>query len=153
MMGTLGVWQWLILALAAEITLSLATTSLIVLLLRFLPEGRARAIVILFPYSLLFCRRLLKNPAVPRRARIVLGSGLLYAASPITLIPDFVPVIGKLDNILAVVIAIRVSVALVPVPVLIDAWPGERDQLRTLVGRRIPIADETSGHDRVPART
>jgi hypothetical protein len=50
-------------------------------------------------------------------------------------------VIGKLDNVLAVVIAIRLSVALIPVPVLIEAWPGERGQLRMLAGRRIPMEE------------
>jgi uncharacterized membrane protein YkvA (DUF1232 family) len=128
---------------AAAIVLSLAASATIALLLRFLPKGRARSLVILLPYTLLFCRRLLTHRAVPWRARVTLSSGLLYAASPVTLVPDFIPVIGKLDNVLAVVIAIRLSVALIPVPVLIEAWPGERGQLRMLAGRRIPMEEGT----------
>jgi uncharacterized membrane protein YkvA (DUF1232 family) len=132
------IWSWLVVAAAAAILLSLAASATIALLLKVLPEGRARAMVILLPHTLVFCRRLLTNPAVPWRARIVLGSGLLYAASPITLVPDFIPVIGKLDNVFALIVAIRLSVALIPVPVLIAAWPGEPGQLRPLVGRRLP---------------
>ena len=139
----MGVWGWLLAAAAAAIVLSLAASASIAVLLRFLPEGRARSWVILLPYTLVFCRRLLTNRAVPWRARVTLSAGLLYAASPVTLVPDFIPVIGKLDNVLAVVIAIRLSVALIPVPVLIEAWPGERGQLRMLAGRRIPTEEET----------
>jgi uncharacterized membrane protein YkvA (DUF1232 family) len=135
---TSALLSWLLVAAAAAIILSLAASAVIALLLRFLPEGRARTLVMLFPYTLVFCRRLLAHRSVPWRARVVLTSGLLYAASPITLVPDFIPVIGKLDNVLAVVIAIRLSVAFIPVPVLIEAWPGERGQLRMLAGARIP---------------
>jgi uncharacterized membrane protein YkvA (DUF1232 family) len=136
-----GAWGWLLAAAAAAILLSVFASAAIALLLRFLPEGRARSLVILLPYTLLFCRRLLGHREVPWRARVTLSGGLLYAASPVTLVPDFIPVIGKLDNVLAVVIAIRLSVALIPVPVLIEAWPGERGQLRMLAGRRIPMEE------------
>jgi uncharacterized membrane protein YkvA (DUF1232 family) len=138
-----ALWSWLLAAAAAAIILSLAASAIVALLIKVLPEGRARTLVILFPYTLVFCRRLLTDRAVPWRARIVLGAGLLYAASPITLVPDFIPVIGKLDNVLAVVIAIRLSVALIPVPVLTEAWPGDRGQLRLLAGRRIPKEEAT----------
>jgi hypothetical protein len=99
------IWSWLVVAAAAAILLSLAASATIALLLKVLPEGRARAMVILLPH---------------------------------TLVPDFIPVIGKLDNVFAVIVAIRLSVALIPVPVLIAAWPGEPGQLRLLVGRRLP---------------
>lgn len=139
-MGVQGVWGWLMVAAAAAVLLSLAAAGVTALLLRLLPKGRSRAIVILLPHTLIFCRRLLTNHAVPWRARFVVGGGLLYAASPITLVPDFIPVIGKLDNILALIVAIRLSVRLIPLPILIEAWPGEQRQLRLLVGRRLTKA-------------
>jgi uncharacterized membrane protein YkvA (DUF1232 family) len=137
-------WSWLIVAAAVAILISLGASGTIALLLKVLPEGRARAMVILLPHTLLFCRSLLTHPAVPWRARFVLGGGLLYAASPITLVPDFVPVIGKLDNVLAIIVAIRLSAALIPGPVLVEAWPGEQQQLRLLVGRRLSKATPMS---------
>ncbi|GAC1664515.1 MAG: DUF1232 domain-containing protein [Candidatus Dormibacteraceae bacterium] len=139
-MGIPGVWGWLIVAAAVAMILSLVASGVVALLLRFLPEGRLRAMVILLPHTLIFCRRLLTHPAVPWRARFVLGCGLLYAASPITLIPDFIPVIGKVDNILVLIVGIRLSAAMIPAPVLIQAWPGEPRQLRLLVGRRLSKA-------------
>jgi uncharacterized membrane protein YkvA (DUF1232 family) len=54
----------------------------------------------------------------------------------VTIIPDFVPVIGKVDNILALVLALRWSSKMIPLPVLVEAWPGKPSQLRLLVGKR-----------------
>jgi hypothetical protein len=62
------IWRWLLVAAAAAIILSLAASATIALLLRVLPEGRARAMVIVLPQTLVFCTRLLTNPAVPWRA-------------------------------------------------------------------------------------
>jgi len=56
--------------------------------------------------------------------------------SPVTIIPDFVPVIGKLDNFLALVLALRWSSKMIPLAVLLEAWPGKRSQLTLLVGKR-----------------
>ena len=111
-------------------------SGLLAALLRILPDGRTRSVVILLPHTLLFCRRLLTHRAVPMRARAILTLGLVYAASPVTLIPDFIPVVGKVDNVLAVVISIRLSMALIPAAVLIECWPGKPEHLRLLVGRR-----------------
>jgi len=124
-------------ALAAATLLSvLAMSGLLAALLRILPEGRTRSIVILLPHTLVFCRRLLTHRAVPMRARVILTLGLVYAASPLTLIPDFIPVLGKVDNVLAVIISIRLSMAFIPAAVLVECWPGKREHLRFLVGRR-----------------
>lgn len=144
--------SWLLLVAAAAVTLSVVASATIALLLKLVPEGRARAIIVLFPYTVTFCRRLLLHPAVPWRARFVISAGLLYAVSPITLVPDFIPVVGKVDNVLAVVIALRLSVTLVPAPVLLEAWPGDRGQLRLLIGRRRLEPAETAGGRRNDAQ-
>jgi len=58
---------------------------------------------------------------------------VLYAVSPITIIPDFVPVIGKVDNVLALLVALRWASKMTPTEVLLEAWPGKPSQLRLLV--------------------
>ncbi|TMD07876.1 MAG: DUF1232 domain-containing protein [Chloroflexi bacterium] len=107
-----------------------------VLLIRVLPEGAARSAISLLPSTLTLFQRLIRSRAVPRRARAILLLGFLYAASPVTIIPDFVPVIGKLDNFLALVLALRWSSKMIPLAVLLEAWPGKRSQLTLLVGKR-----------------
>lgn len=52
-------------------------------------------------------RRLLRDPRVPRRHRAVLFLLLAYLASPIDLIPDFIPVVGHLDDVLVAALALR----------------------------------------------
>src|SRR3989304_4545355 len=50
--------------------------------------------------------RLLKDPRVPRRAKVALGLVAVYLASPVDLIPDFVPGLGYLDDALLVAIVL-----------------------------------------------
>ncbi|HYS29314.1 MAG TPA: DUF1232 domain-containing protein [Candidatus Limnocylindria bacterium] len=106
------------------------------LLVRLLPEGAVRSAISLLPSTLTLCQRLIRSKSVPRRARLILLLGFLYAVSPVTIIPDFVPVVGKLDNFLALVLALRWSSKMIAPEVLADAWPGKPSQLKLLVGKR-----------------
>jgi uncharacterized membrane protein YkvA (DUF1232 family) len=58
-----------------------------------------------------------RDPRTPAAAKIVAGAVAAYALSPIDLIPDFIPVIGYLDDLLIVPLGILLAVRLVP-PVL-----------------------------------
>jgi uncharacterized membrane protein YkvA (DUF1232 family) len=111
-----------------------------VLSIRLLPDGAVKSAVILLPSTLTLFHRLIRSRSVPRRARLVLLLGFLYAVSPVTLIPDFVPVIGKVDNVLALVLALRWSSKMIPAQVLLEAWPGKPSQLKLLVGKRVAEA-------------
>ena len=78
----------------------------------------------------------MRSKSVPRRARVILWAGFLYAVSPVTIIPDFVPVIGKVDNVLALILALRWSSRMIPTGVLLEAWAGKPSQLILLVGNQ-----------------
>ena len=56
-------------------------------------------------------------------------------ASPIDLIPEFLPVIGPLDDIVVVAVALRYAAHQVPREVLLAAWPGETRLLERLIGQ------------------
>lgn len=58
-----------------------------------------------------------KDPRVPVLAKIIIGAVVAYALSPIDLIPDFIPVIGYLDDLLLLPIGIWLAIRLVPKPV------------------------------------
>lgn len=60
------------------------------------------------------------DPRVPWLARLMLAVVAAYALSPIDLIPDFIPVIGYLDDLLLVPVGIWLAVRLVPGPVWRD---------------------------------
>ena len=58
----------------------------------------------------------------------------LWVLSPIDLIPEFLPVIGPLDDVIVVALALRYAARHVPREALDEAWPGERHVLDRLLG-------------------
>lgn len=59
-----------------------------------------------------------RDPRVPWPAKLVAGAVAAYALSPIDLIPDFVPVLGYLDDLLIVPLGILLAIRLVPAPLM-----------------------------------
>ena len=55
-----------------------------------------------------------RDPRTPVLARIAAGAVAAYALSPVDLIPDFIPVLGYLDDLLVVPLGIMLAVRLVP---------------------------------------
>ena len=50
---------------------------------------------------------MLRHPAVPWRAKVAAGAAVGYFFSPIQLIPSFIPVIGQLDDVCVMLLAMR----------------------------------------------
>ena len=61
-----------------------------------------------------------KDRRVPWYARLLAGAVVAYAFSPIDLIPDFIPVLGYLDDLLLIPLGIALVIRLIPAPVLAD---------------------------------
>jgi uncharacterized membrane protein YkvA (DUF1232 family) len=128
---------WLIgLGLAAAVMV--ATWGLMILLARRLPEGTAKELARFLPACVTTVRRLRAHPAVPRRAKLAVGFAGLWVLSPIDLIPEFLPVIGPLDDVVVVALALRYAGRQVPREVLLEAWPGDRRIIERLLGRPVP---------------
>jgi uncharacterized membrane protein YkvA (DUF1232 family) len=70
---------------------------------------------------------------VPRRAKWPLLLLVPYLASPIDLIPDFVPVLGQADDALLVALALRRVVRLTGDEVIEELWPGSERGLRAIL--------------------
>ena len=71
-----------------------------------------------FKRELAFYRRVLRHPRTPRAAKILLGLAIGYVLLPFDLIPDFLPVIGHLDDALIVPGLVLLALRLVPKVVL-----------------------------------
>ena len=68
-------------------------------------------------------RRLAADPRTPRRARWWLIGLAVYVASPIDPIPDFLPVIGHLDELVVVPLVLRRVRGMIPPDVWLDHFP------------------------------
>lgn len=65
-------------------------------------------------------RRALVHPLVPWHAKAVAGCALLYIVSPIQLIPNFIPIIGQMDDVVVVILGIKYLRRHVPQSILDD---------------------------------
>jgi uncharacterized membrane protein YkvA (DUF1232 family) len=61
-----------------------------------------------------------RDPRVPRRVRWLAFGIVAYALSPVDLIPDFIPVLGYLDDLVLIPLGIYVLVRLIPADVMRD---------------------------------
>ncbi len=123
---------WLI-GLGVAVGLVVLGWALLLLAARRLPPGLLRDLAAFIPDCVTTVRRLRRDPRVPRRAKVAVVLAGLWVASPIDLIPEFLPVIGPLDDIV-VALALRYAGRQVPRDVLIDAWPGQPRLLERLLG-------------------
>jgi uncharacterized membrane protein YkvA (DUF1232 family) len=128
---------WLRAVLMAA-TLTVGSWVALVVLARRLPPGLLRDLAGLVPDCVTTVRRLRRDPRVPRRAKVVVALAGLWLLSPIDLLPEFLPVIGPLDDVVVVALALRYAARQVPRDVLLAAWPGEPRLLERLLGDRAP---------------
>lgn len=61
-----------------------------------------------------------RDPRTPLAAKIVTLAVVAYALSPIDLIPDFIPVLGYLDDLLIVPLGVMLAIRLIPAPLLAE---------------------------------
>ena len=62
-----------------------------------------------------------RDPRLPWYAKAFLGLVLAYAFSPIDLIPDFIPVLGYLDDLILIPLGITLALKMIPAQVMLDA--------------------------------
>ena len=119
-------------ALAAFVLL--ASWAVFAVLVRRLPPGLLRDVASFLPACVTAARRLLRDPRVPRRAKLAVALAALWVLSPIDLIPEFLPVIGPLDDVVVIALALRYAARRIPRAALDEAWTAEQRLLGRLLG-------------------
>ncbi len=113
-----------------------ASWTLLVALAARMPPGLLRELAGFLPNCIKTARTLRSAPAVPRRAKLAVGFAALWCLSPIDLIPEFLPFIGPLDDVVVVSLALRYAARQVPREVLDAAWTGDPTTLERLLGSK-----------------
>jgi uncharacterized membrane protein YkvA (DUF1232 family) len=125
-------------ALLLAVALIVGTWALLLLLAHRLPPGLLRYLASFLPDCVTTIWRLRADPRVPRRAKVAVALAGLWLLSPIDLLPEFLPVIGPLDDVVVVALALRYAARQVPREILAAAWPGETRLLARLLGSPDP---------------
>ncbi len=94
--------------------------------------------VALLPRMARFVYHLARDQRVPLATKLaVLGLGV-YIVSPVDLIPDWIPVVGVLDDLLLIPVVMNYVFATIPEEVLIDHWGEDIEVFRRLRPSRRP---------------
>jgi len=120
------------------------------------PRELIKDAVLMMPNIVKLVGRLLKDPRVPRRAKITLGLAAAYIMSPIDLIPEVIPVVGWADDIILMMFAIDSLIDRAGPEIVEEHWDGPGDLLglvrdvvgvsRNIVPKRLgQIIDRLSG--------
>ena len=117
------------------LAIMVALWALLVLLATRLPPGLLKDLAGFLPACVTLAQRLRADRRVPWQARAAVVVAGLWVLSPVDLLPEFLPVIGPLDDVLVVVLTLRYAARRVPRPVLLEAWPGDPRLLERLLGQ------------------
>jgi uncharacterized membrane protein YkvA (DUF1232 family) len=76
--------------------------------------------------------RLAGDPDLPRGAKLALATAALYLASPVDLVPDALPLVGVLDDLLLAAVVLDGILNHVDRGLVLKYWPGSPQSLETL---------------------
>ena len=119
--------------LGLAISLFLVWALLVMLLWLLRPRGTGWTDALrVIPDVLRLVRALLADRTTPPRVRVALVGLALYLLNPIDLIPEFVPVIGPLDDVVVAVLVLRYVRRRMGDTALRARWPGTEESYRLL---------------------
>lgn len=146
-------WGDLLAGLALAILVTWAALLVTMVIMR--PRGaRLTEALRLLPDVMRLIRRLAADRTLPRGVRIRLWLLLAYLASPIEIVPDFIPVLGYADDAIIVTVVLRSVVRRAGISAVRAHWPGTRDGFAVLARLTgLPAASSACGCRSAPAST
>jgi uncharacterized membrane protein YkvA (DUF1232 family) len=123
------VWRTLLIGLAVAAGVWLAC---IVVLLLLGKRSQARELAAFLPNLVLLFKGLARDPRVPRGSKALLVVGAVWFASPIDLIPEFIPVVGPLDDAIVAALILRHVLKKAGPDVVAEHWRGDPAVLERL---------------------
>jgi len=108
----------------------------VLLILGLILAGRhvaAKELATLIPNLVLLFKDLVKDERVPRSSKRLLGGAVLWLVSPIDLLPEFLPVLGPLDDAVVAALVLRHLVKRAGSDVVREHWRGEPATLERIL--------------------
>ena len=122
--------DWLLIGAATSVLVYLSLVAVLFLVGR---RTAALALARFIPDCLVLLRRLLADERVPRRRKLVLLALVAYLSMPIDLVPDFIPVVGQLDDVIVAALALRYALRSGGPDLLRKHWPGPEASLTAVL--------------------
>jgi uncharacterized membrane protein YkvA (DUF1232 family) len=126
-------WLWLVIAVGVVFVV---WTAFVALLLAAGRREDARALATFIPDCIVLMHRLLRDPRIPRRRKLLLAALLGYLALPFDLVPDFIPVAGQLDDVIVTMLVLRAVVRGGDAGLIREHWPGPQRSMDVVL--RLP---------------
>jgi uncharacterized membrane protein YkvA (DUF1232 family) len=114
------------------LALGIAVAVWLLLILVLVVAGKrtaAKELATLLPNLILLFKDLARDPRVPRGSKWLLGLAAVWLVSPIDLIPEFIPVLGPLDDAVVAALVLRHIVKVAGREVVAEHWRGEESTL------------------------
>ena len=104
-------------------------------------RSRMINLLLFIPNLVLLCARLMVDPRVPAKERLLVAGAVVYALMPLDLIPDMLPFVGQIDDAYLISLSL-LRVATVTDPVVVrEHWRGGGDVVE-LIGATAMIASK-----------
>jgi uncharacterized membrane protein YkvA (DUF1232 family) len=123
-------WAWLLISFG--VVLVMYASFIVWLVIRGRRED-ARAFATFIPDCVVLVTRLVRDPRVPRRRKLLLIALVGYLALPFDLVPDFIPVAGQLDDAIIVALVLRHFIGAGGEPMMRELWPGPEQSLALIL--------------------
>jgi uncharacterized membrane protein YkvA (DUF1232 family) len=93
----------------------------------------AKEIALLLPNLIILFKDLARDPRVPRGSKALLVVGVAWFASPIDLIPEFIPILGPLDDAVVAALILRHLIRTAGPDIVTEQWRGDAATLDRLL--------------------
>jgi uncharacterized membrane protein YkvA (DUF1232 family) len=102
-------------------------------------RGRMKNLLFFIPNMLLLCGRLMVDPRVPAKERLLVAGAIVYALLPLDLIPDMLPFVGQIDDAYLIALTLLRLMTVTEPVVVREHWRGGGDVVE-LIGSTALIA-------------
>ncbi len=102
-------------------------------------QSRMKNLLLFFPNLVLLSGRLMMDPRVPARERLLVAGAIVYAIMPLDLIPDMLPFIGQIDDAYLISLTLLRLMTVADPAIVREHWRGGGDVVE-LIGSTAVVA-------------